>query len=721
MKLRVIILTLSLLLFGINTPAFADFNDGYDAYQRGDYKTAVMWYRKSANQGFANAQYNLGVMYDTGQGVLKNDKQAVRWYRKSADQGFANAQFNLGVMYANGQGVLKNDKQAVMWYRKSANQGFANAQTNLGLMYEDGKGVLQDYKQAVMWYRKSANQGFANAQYNLGVMYDTGQGVLKNDKQAVMWYRKSADQGFANAQFNLGVMYANGQGVLKDGKQAVRWYQKAANQGDGDAQYNLGFMYDTGKGVLKDGKQAVRWYRKASEQGKNKAQYNLALLYEYGSLGIDKNYKMAIKYYKKSINGNQLSRDSKNLAIQKITRLTTKLGPNNTNNGFADLWQQYGGEISATTNDYMYQPDFTIPVVADEQPPVIHIIQGDSISITESQVTLSGLAIDDSTISEILVDGELVTINASGGFSAKLYVPLGEKKVLVSATDSKGNNATKIVTITRKEPVYKNKDKELVPPWKNTVHNPNAVALIIGIDEYEVIANAQWAESDAGMFYDFANKALGISIDRIKLIRGDKSDMRGIWKSVEQWLPAHVNEKKSDVYVYFAGHGLASENGDDVYLIPWDGDPELLKRTALKRSEFIDTLQSLNAASVTLFMDTCYSGKSKGGKGVLVADARGLRIVKKEKASDIPPNFTLFSAAASDETARSHPSLKHGLFSYWMMRGLGGEADTNGDRKLTNGELHSFVSKKVQQTAATIGHKQHPQLVGDKDKIIASW
>jgi hypothetical protein len=56
-----------------------------------------------------------------------------------------------------------------------------------------------------------------------------------------------------------------------------------------------------------------------------------------------------------------------------------------------------------------------------------------------------------------------------------------------------------------------------------------------------------------------------------------------------------------------------------------------------------------------------------------------------------------------------------------MMRGLGGEADMNNDSKLTNGELHSFVSKKVQQTATTSGYKQHPQLVGDKDKVIASW
>jgi hypothetical protein len=81
----------------------------------------------------------------------------------------------------------------------------------------------------------------------------------------------------------------------------------------------------------------------------------------------------------------------------------------------------------------------------------------------------------------------------------------------------------------------------------------------------------------------------------------------------------------------------------------------------------------------------------------------------------------LFSAAANDETAISHPTQKNGLFSYWMMRGLGGEADSNNDNKLTNGELHAFISDKVQKTAINEGHKQNPQLVGDEDAVIASW
>jgi len=683
MKLKNTMLTLLLSISLIGT-TYADYNDGLKYYNEGDYGQAFVEWSYMANQGYAIAQFNLGWMYGAGKGVAQDDKQAVKWYRKAANQGHAKAQYNLGLMYANGEGVAQDDKHAVRWYRKAADQGYASAQYNLGWRYDTGKGVAQDDKQAVKWYRKAANQGHASAQFNLGLMYGAGKGVAQDDKQAVKWYRKAANQGRAKAQFNLGLMYANGEGVAQDDKQAVKWYRKAADQGYARAQYNLG------------------------------------LIYEYGNSVIDKSYKLAIEYYKNSIKGDELSTDSKNLAVQKIAKLTAKLKPNKEKSSFAELWQQYGGDSYTATDDSTDDNDQTALVI-DEQPPVIHITRGDNISITESQTTLSGLAIDDSTIAEIIVDGDAVAISTSGGFSAKLYVPFGKKEVLVSATDAKGNTAIKSVTITRKEATYKNKDKKLIPPLDSKANNPNAVALIIGIDKYEAIANAQWAESDAGMFYDFANKSLGISTDRIKLIRGDKSDMRGIWKSVEQWLPAYVDERKSDVYVYFAGHGLASENGDDVYLIPWDGDPELLKRTALRRSEFVETLKSLNAASVTLFMDTCYSGKAKGGKGVLVADARGLRIVKKDKTSDLPPNFTLFSAAANDETARSHPSLKHGLFSYWMMRGLGGEADMNNDSKLTNGELHSFVSKKVQQTATTSGYKQHPQLVGDKDKVIASW
>ena len=105
--------------------------------------------RTDAEQGDADAQFNLGVMYDIGQGVLQDDAEAVRWYRLAAEQGDATAQYNLGNMYANGEGVLKDAAEAVRWYRLAAEQGDATAQFNLGVSYDNGEGVLKDAAEAV--------------------------------------------------------------------------------------------------------------------------------------------------------------------------------------------------------------------------------------------------------------------------------------------------------------------------------------------------------------------------------------------------------------------------------------------------------------------------------------------------------------------------------------------------------------------------------------------
>jgi TPR repeat protein len=109
-------------------------------------------------------------------------------YRKAADQGNADAQVNLGVMYAEGQGVKRDYTEAVRWYRKAAEQGYALAQWCLGVMYEDGHGLPQDYAEAVRWYRKAADQGNADAQFALGVMYAEGRGVTRDYAEAHMWF-----------------------------------------------------------------------------------------------------------------------------------------------------------------------------------------------------------------------------------------------------------------------------------------------------------------------------------------------------------------------------------------------------------------------------------------------------------------------------------------------------------------------------------------------------
>ncbi len=108
---------------GLTAPAGAGFDEGWAAYQRGDYATALREWRPLAEQGNAKAQRNLGRMYRTGRGVSQDYAEAVKWYRKAAEQGFAFAQNSLGSMYERGQGVPQDYAQAVRWYRKAAAQG----------------------------------------------------------------------------------------------------------------------------------------------------------------------------------------------------------------------------------------------------------------------------------------------------------------------------------------------------------------------------------------------------------------------------------------------------------------------------------------------------------------------------------------------------------------------------------------------------------------------
>ena len=130
----------ALLFLATTSVAAADFAAGVRAYDRGDYASAFREFRALAEQGNASAQFNLGFMYDNGEGVSEDDRQAVFWYRKAAEQGDASAQYNLGLMYDNGEGVPEDDRLAAFWYRKAAKQGNASAQLNLGLMYTMGEG-----------------------------------------------------------------------------------------------------------------------------------------------------------------------------------------------------------------------------------------------------------------------------------------------------------------------------------------------------------------------------------------------------------------------------------------------------------------------------------------------------------------------------------------------------------------------------------------------------
>ena len=278
---------------------------GKKYYASEQYAQALPLFREAAEAGNGEAAFYLGLMYDHGQGVPKDDAQVVSWYRKAAEAGHATSMANLGFMYRHGQGGLpKDDAQAVIWYRKAAEAGDATGMADLGFMYRHGQGGLpKDDAQAVSWYRTAAEAGDKLGMTDLGFMYENGLGGLpKDDAQAVSWYRKAADAGNPHGMANLGVMYRDGRGGLpEDDAQAVSWYRKAADAGDADGMAKLGVMYYKGRGGLpKDDAQAVSWFRKAADAGDAAGMTNLGVMYENGRGGLPKDDAQAVSWYRKA-------------------------------------------------------------------------------------------------------------------------------------------------------------------------------------------------------------------------------------------------------------------------------------------------------------------------------------------------------------------------------------------------------------------------------------
>ena len=167
-KLHSLVLAIILLAGGISVATAQDFDKGLQAYDAGDYQTALQEWLPLAEQGYVAAQNNLGLIYREGLGVPQDYAETAKWYRLAAEQGEARAQFALGWQFEKGKGVPQDYAEAVKWYRLAAEQGNAIAQNNLGLNYFMGNGVLQSIVLAHMW----ANIASANGAYGAGEWRD---------------------------------------------------------------------------------------------------------------------------------------------------------------------------------------------------------------------------------------------------------------------------------------------------------------------------------------------------------------------------------------------------------------------------------------------------------------------------------------------------------------------------------------------------------------------
>jgi hypothetical protein len=252
---------------------------------------------------------------------------------------------------------------------------------------------------------------------------------------------------------------------------------------------------------------------------------------------------------------------------------------------------------------------------------------------------------------------------------------------------------------------------------------PNSVALVIGVEDYEHLFPAPYATNDADIMKKYFEEVLGVE----KVILFKNKEVQGFFfdntfHPETGDLQKAITKGQTDLYVYYSGHGVPNKDGDKIYLFPADGKVPSLEKQGYNMSDFYTNLDQLGAKSVTVFLDACFSGVSRKSENLLAM--KGV-IVKATTAQpwETNPNFNVFTSSSLTETSLGYEAAKQGLFTYHLCVGLQGEADTNKDRKITFGEMETYLATKVNETAKKISSgTQNPAFLGQgKDKILVTY
>ena len=363
---------------------------------------------------------------------------------------------------------------------------------------------------------------------------------------------------------------------------------------------------------------------------------------------------------------------------------------------------------SKITNDIELD---VVEKINDVSPPIIQC--NNNLFTQEKSIIVNCSIQDDSNLYAILVDKE--QISTSKNFSHQLQVPIGKSKILVEVFDEFGNVSDFEVSITREFNLTINDEEvleKLSPGDIKVRSNNNRIGIVIGIKDYKDIPDTKYADTDALTFIDYATDSLGIKPKNIQYLIDSEASILDL-EELDQWLSKKI-KRNTEVFLYYSGHGF-NNNGESL-LLPFDFRSNLVDRSSISKDKFIKNILSYNPEHIYAFFDACFSGLGREGE-TLIAGLRNISIAEEE----IIDNVTIFNSASGAEFSSDYDDVGHGLFSYYLMKGLEGKADINEDQQISTSELYTYIEDNVSSTALSIGFAQNPSLLSLQDKIILKW
>ncbi|MBI5409785.1 MAG: caspase family protein [Nitrospirae bacterium] len=254
-------------------------------------------------------------------------------------------------------------------------------------------------------------------------------------------------------------------------------------------------------------------------------------------------------------------------------------------------------------------------------------------------------------------------------------------------------------------------DVDIVPSKIGGYKRENSYAVIVGISRYrdEIIPGVKYAEADAQMIAKYLENVGGVPKQNIKVLTNEKGTLGDLSSYFEEWLPKRV-KKDSNVFIYYAGHGSPDTENNEAYLVPYDGHPDFKSRLyPLKR--MYEALNKLPAEQVVVMLDSCFSGA--GDRSVTKQGSRPISI-SIENPVLAGGKVSVLAASTGTQISSDYDKVKHGLFTYYLLKGMKGEADSDKNNVVALGELYDYLKENVPRTASIeLNRDQTPVLLPD--------
>jgi Caspase domain len=346
----------------------------------------------------------------------------------------------------------------------------------------------------------------------------------------------------------------------------------------------------------------------------------------------------------------------------------------------------------------------SLPVIAVAYPK-------DGISVDSENVSLYGVAEHENGISklEIFVNNKPVGQRGHKDlqlppkdrkrieFSERIHLREGQNTVSIAVQGTEGLTSQKTIFIRlakKQEKVY---------------------AVVIGIDKYKNLPPLKYAAHDAREFYRYLTEVNQVPKDHVWLLLDEEATLEKLRRTLGTLLRRSAG-KEDTVIIFLAGHGAtetdpSSPDGDGLekYILPINADPMDLYSSAMPMSEVARIFQRISSERLVFIGDTCYSGAS-GGRTIFAGGTRATVSSTFLERLSQGKGRVILTASDANEVSVERDDLGHGVFTYYLLEGLRGKADVDGDGVITVDEIYRYVSEKVPQAT---GQDQHPVRKGE--------